>query len=244
MMMLLRSPMARSKTICGRIYLPSQADIERYWHLGSRNSNPFPRRYNVSPSQGNPSLYVPVIRAREDRNPELAMVQWWLLPWFSETPTCKYASFNARMESVAKAAAFRDPFKHRRCLVPVLGYYEWQSSPKGKLPWLIQSAKGELMHLAGLWDRWRKQDQVIESMTIIVGPANEAVKAIHDRQPIVIPPEIHGAWLDRKLNDPKQVMELLQPGPEDAVKFYRVGTGVNNSKNEGEQLVEEITLEF
>jgi putative SOS response-associated peptidase YedK len=164
-------PGARPSAV--NIYIPSEAEIERYWHIGSCNSNPS-RRYNVSPSQGNPSLYVPVIRSGRDSRPELAMVQWWLLPWFSKEPRCQYTSFNARIESLGKAPAFRDPFKHRRCLVPVLGYYEWQQSPRGRLPWLIQSVDGELMHLAGLWDRWHKEDKD-ESMTI-VGPANETLQ--------------------------------------------------------------------
>jgi putative SOS response-associated peptidase YedK len=226
--------------MCGRIYTPSQAEIERFWHLGPGNSNPFARRYNVAPSQGNPKLYVPVIRSGEDEKPELTQLQWWLLPFFSKEPKVKYSTFNARLETVAKSPSFREPFRKKRCLIPVLGYYEWQVSPKGKLPWLIQSANGELMHFGGLYDRWKREDQVIESCTIIVGPTCETIKSIHDRQPVIIPPEKHEAWLDRKLNDVVQVMELLQPVPEDAVKFHRVGTGVNNARNEGGELVEEV----
>jgi len=111
------------------------------------------------------------------------------------------------------------------------------------LPWLIQSAQGDLMHFAGLWDRWHKNDQVIESFTIIVGPACEAIKGIHHRQPVIVPPERQEAWLDRKLNDVDQVMGLLKPVPEDGVKFYRVSTKVNSGRSEGEELVEEVAIQ-
>jgi putative SOS response-associated peptidase YedK len=96
------------------------------------------------------------------------------------------------------------------------------------------------MHFAGLWDRWRGDERVIESFTVIVGPANRAIRQIHDRQPMVIPRDKQDAWLDRKLNDANRVMELLASAPEDALKFHRVGTAVNNSRNEGEGLVQAV----
>ena len=229
--------------MCGRIYLPSEAEIERYWHIGRDSSNPFPARYNVSPAQGNPRLYVPVIRSGEDSKPELAMLQWWLLPWFSKEPKCHYSTFNARIETVAKSASFRDSFKRKRCLVPVLGYFEWQQSPKGMLPWLIQASDRQLMHFAGLWDRWNREDKLIESFTIIVRPANEAIKRIHDRQPVIVPPERQEAWLDRKVNDVDQVMELLKPVDGEMLKFYRVSTKVNSGRSEGSELIEPLESE-
>ncbi len=143
---------------------------------------------------------------------------------------------------MAKMASFKDSFKSRRCLVPVLGYYEWQHTPRGKLPWLIQANDGQLMHFAGLWDRRHKNNQLIESFSIIVGPASEAIKGIHDRQPVIIPPEQQEAWLDRKLNDADQVMELLKPR-DDVLKFYRVSTRVNSGRAEGRQLIEPIEAE-
>ncbi len=222
--------------MCGRIYVPSEAEIERYWHLGRSDGSPFPRRYNVAPGQGNADLHVPVIRAGES-GPELARMQWWLLPWFSKEPRCQYSTFNARIETVARASAFRDPFVRRRCLVPVLGYYEWQHGGRTKIPWLIQPADRQLMHFAGLWDRWRKDDRVIESFSIIVGPAGTAVESIHDRQPVILPPERFGTWLDRELTATARVMELLQ-GTGTVLECHRVSARVNDAKNDDATLIE------
>lgn len=226
--------------MCGRYVSPEQAFIERAWHIGRGNSNPFPRRYNVAPQQGNPAMHVPVIRLGEDDEPQLALMQWWLLPSWSKEQRIRNATFNARVETVATLASFREPFQRQRCLVPALGWYEWQELPTGNLPWHFRSATGELLHFAGLWDHWRSRDGsvVIESCSIVIGPANAAIAPIHDRNPFLIPPAHHEAWMDRGLTDPDKVMQLLQPTPPGAVVFHRVSHRVNNARNEGPELIE------
>ena len=120
----------------------------------------FSAHYNVVPQQGNPERYIPIIRDQEDGTAEAVKVQWWLLPFWSKEPRVKYSTFNARVETVAKAASFRDPFKRRRCLIPAAGWYEWQETPTGKQPWYIHSANSEVSMLAGLWDRWEKDGPI------------------------------------------------------------------------------------
>ena len=172
--------------MCGRYVSPDQAAIERQWHIGRHNPpklfDPFPARYNVAPQRGNPANYIPVVRQAEDGALELALLQWWLLPFWSKEPRIKYSTFNARVETVAKAASFREPLKRRRCIIPALGWYEWQELPTGNLPWYLHGAKGEVLAFAGLWDRWESGAEVIESCSIIVGPANKVFANIHDRQ--------------------------------------------------------------
>lgn len=226
--------------MCGRIYTPSEAAIERFWRLNRANSNPFPKRFNVAPQQGRPDKYIPAIRAGQDDQPEFVMLQWWLLPFWSKQPTIKYTTFNARIETVASAPSFREPFRKRRCLIPVLGWYEWKELPTGNLPWFFHPANGEIVHLAGLWDSWKGEDQVIESCSIVIGPANRVIEPIHDRNPFVILPDRFDAWLDPKFTDPKKVLELLQPFPEESIKFHRVSTKVNNARNEVEELTAPI----
>jgi putative SOS response-associated peptidase YedK len=125
--------------MCGRYVSPDQAAIERRWHIGRHNQpslpEPFTARYNVAPQQGNPSNYIPVVRQADDGALELVRLQWWLLSSWAKEPRIKYSTFNARIETMAKAASFRDPLKRRRCIVPALGWYEWQELPPGKLPW-------------------------------------------------------------------------------------------------------------
>jgi len=230
--------------MCGRYVSPEQAAIERQWHFGRNNqpgiAGPFAARYNVAPQQGNASNYVPVVRQAEDGAPELVRLQWWLLPSWSKSPRIKYSTFNARVETVANAASFRDPLKRRRCIVPALGWYEWQELHSGNLPWYLRGASGELLALAGLWDRWQGGEEVIESCSIVVGPANRAFGEIHARMPFALSPERAARWLDRKLTDADKALELLQPNAEDAIAFHRVGSRVSNARNQGADLIEAI----
>jgi putative SOS response-associated peptidase YedK len=223
--------------MCGRYVSPEQAAIERQWHIGPGNSNPFAARYNVAPQQGNPANSVPVVRQAEDGELELVRLQWWLLPFWSKEPRIKYSTFNARVETVVKAASFREPLKRRRCIIPALGWYEWQELPPGKLPWFLHGAKGEILAFAGLWDRWEREAEVIESCSIIVGPANKSFEKIHDRMPFVLSSDRAEQWLDRRLTDAGKAMELLQPNPDDAIAFHRVGIRVSNARNQGPELI-------
>jgi putative SOS response-associated peptidase YedK len=138
---------------------------------------------------------------------------------------------------MVKAASFRDPLKRRRCIIPALGWYEWQDLPSGKVPWYLHGPKGELLAFAGLWDRWEGGAEVIESCSIVVGEANKAFEKIHDRMPFVLSPERAEQWLDRKLTDAGRAMELLQPNPDDAIAFYRVSASVSNARNQGADLI-------
>ena len=229
--------------MCGRYVTPDQAAAERAWHLG-RQRNPlaqiFSPLYNVAPQQGNPERYFPVIRNREDGTAEAVKLQWWLLPFWTKESRIKYSTFNARVETVAKAASFREPFKQRRCLIAAAGWYEWQETPAGKQPWFIHPANGEAAMLAGLWDRWEGRGKVIESCSIVIGEANKAISSFHDRSPFVLTPDRYDPWLDRGVTDAEQVMKLLQPIPDDALAFHRVSTRVRSANNQGPELTEPI----
>jgi putative SOS response-associated peptidase YedK len=121
-----------------------------------------------------------------------------------------------------------------------MGWYEWQELPTGNLPWYLHGARDELLAIAGLWDRWEGGGNVIESCSIIVGPANEAFGKIHDRMPFALPPDRAEQWLDRTQTDASKAMALLQPNPDDSIAFHRVHTGVSNARNQGANLIEAI----
>ncbi len=237
--------------MCGRFVPPDEAAIEAFWHIGRHNwRSPFAQtrnergvrnaRFNVAPQQGNPRNHIPVIRADSDGMLELTDMQWWLLPHWSKESRVKYSTFNARLEGVATSSSFRDPFKRRRCIIPARGWYEWQSLPAGKQPWYLHAANGDLLAFAGLWDRWEREGQVIESCTIIVGEANNAVRQIHDRMPLVMPSERQAAWLAPDLTDAGEVRALLQPVPDDAIACHRVSTKVGNVANDSPELIEPL----
>ena len=141
--------------MCGRYVLKrppppiSEEEFHQYWEWLKDERE----RYNIASSQGNPEFYVPIIRNTRENKPELAHVQWWLLPYWSKTPRVRYTTFNARAEEVATKPAFRGPLSRRRCLVPASGWYEWEEQPRPpNLPWYIYPPDGRGVMFAGLWD--------------------------------------------------------------------------------------------
>lgn len=211
--------------MCGRYVSPDQAAIERHYQLGQGRGDPFPARYNVTPQQGNPRAYVPVIRHNANGETELANLQWWLLPYWSKESRVKFSTFNARTDKVVNAASYRVPFRKRRCLIPALGWFEWQASPQGKLKWWLHRSGRGILSFAGLWDRWHRGDEIIESCTIIVGAANAAMRHVHDRMPVIIEPKDETFWLDTNIEATQALESLLTPPPDDAITAHRVRSG-------------------
>jgi putative SOS response-associated peptidase YedK len=211
--------------MCGRFASPEEKAIAQRWNLGRDKSNPYPpfaARYNVTPQQGNPAAFVPVIRYGADGEPELAMMQWWLLPHWSKTSRIEFSTFNARTDKVSSAASYRVPFRKRRCLIPALGWFEWQATPQGKLKWWLHRQDQGIVSFAGLWDRWHRGDEVIESCTIIVGETNAAMRHVHDRMPVIIKSEDEAFWLDTKIDATQALETLLTPPPDDAISAHTV----------------------
>jgi putative SOS response-associated peptidase YedK len=113
-------------------------------------------RFNVAPSQP-----VPVIRTRPDGAREVVSMRRGLVPHWSTGP--RPSGFvNARAETAPAKPAFRDPFRHRRCLVPVGGFYEWEKRGKARQPYFFTSTDGSPLVFAGLWDRWEGSDGAVE----------------------------------------------------------------------------------
>ncbi len=90
---------------------------------------------------------------------------------------------------------------------------------------------------AGLWDRWEGQEKMIESCTIIVTDANEAVGAIHDRMPVILEPADYGHWLDPTVNDISMVKPLLRSWRRNNLVLHPVSKNVNSVKNDYAELI-------
>jgi putative SOS response-associated peptidase YedK len=138
------------------------------------------------------------------------------------------ATFNARAETVETKPFFRDAFKRNRCLIPVSGYYEWQTTPGGKQPWYFTAADGSpLLTAAGLWDEWkdRATGEVLKSCTMIITEPNDFVAEVHDRMPVLLTPEQFTPWLNREAG-----AEYLKPAPNDYLQRWPVSKRVNSSK--------------
>ncbi len=147
-----------------------------------------------------PSQLVPAVRAT-DEGCELVLLKWGLIPSWSKDAKIGQKLANARSETVAEKPSFRSAFKHRRCLIPASGFYEWQKRGTGrKQPFFISLRDGEPFSFAGLWECWHSSEgEVVESCTILTTTANEVMQPIHERMPVILGPSAEEQWLDRAL---------------------------------------------
>lgn len=171
--------------MCGRFVDPNmRADgLDTSW----LKINPFPRRWNVKPTQ---EILIAA------KNPlEAMMARWGLIPsWFDgvEAKDWKAATINARIEEAQDKPTYRSVWRHGRCLIPVGGYYEWRGEKGAKQPYYFQPAGNEaILWIAGLASRW----QDLLTCTMMTRAANASVQPIHDRMPVVLDTEEQAAWL-------------------------------------------------
>lgn len=233
--------------MCGRYTLATPvAELSRIFGF-SELPNLAPR-YNIAPTQE-----IAAVRLlRDEERRELVLMRWGLVPYWADDPSIGSRMINARSESVADKPAFRSAFARRRCLVLVDGFYEWQQHgvPKGgkKQPYRIRRRDGQPFAFAGLWESWKgpkggpELDQPLETATIVTTDANEVLKPLHHRMPVILAPEDYDAWMNPET--PKDAAEaLLRPCPEDWLEAYPVSTRVNNVRNEDASLVEPVRLQ-
>ena len=194
-------------------------------------------RYNIAPTQD----VAAVRRAAGSADRELAMLRWGLVPSWAKDIAIGARMINARAETLAEKPSFRSAFKSRRCLIVADGFYEWQKQPKGpKQPFLIGLKDGEPFAFAGLWERWEKSpdDKPVESCTIVTTEANDLLKPIHDRMPVILAPDDYDAWLDVAGNSPDKARALLQPFPSERMAMSSVSTRVNSVRNDDPTCIE------
>ena len=181
-----------------------------------------PARYNICPTDT-----IDTVVARNGKR-ELAPMRWGLVPsWWKKKAKETPATFNARAETVAEKAMFRDAFKRRRCLIPASGYYEWQVTPTGKQPYYYTARDGSPLTIAGLWDEWKdiETGEALKSCTMIITTANEFVSKIHDRMPVLLQPKDFDAWLTCHAGT-----ERLRPAANDYLQMWPVSRRVNSSR--------------
>ncbi|NNE73790.1 MAG: SOS response-associated peptidase [Acidimicrobiales bacterium] len=250
--------------MCGRYVSSSPPDeIARYFGveaLGEKlleanngTEEGLAPRYNVAPS-----AQVPVVRVKEARR-ELDLLHWGLVPFWAKDLRIGNKMINARSETVAEKNAFKRPLKRRRCIVPVDGFYEWEtlttpeqggggagvgkkSSKPKKQPWYITRVDGDVFAIAGLWETWRGPDrddsEHVESCTMLTGPPNDKMATIHHRMPVVLPPDAWERWLDPDYQDVDELQRLFVAAPSELITMHRVSPEVNNARNRGPQLIE------
>lgn len=223
--------------MCGRfIQRYTWHDVQDLYELTGAPRN-LQAHYNVAPTDT-----VEVVRPADTGANHLVPMRWGLVPWWwkkalKDVP----AAFNARAETIADKPMFRDSFKHRRCIVPASGYYEWKSTASGKQPYLISAADGGVLSIAGLWDKWRNREtgETVISCTIIVTDANPFTRDIHDRMPALLDKAAIKPWLSGAAG-----AQLLKPAPEGFLRMWPVSRRVNRtgSGDDDPTLMDEVAV--
>jgi putative SOS response-associated peptidase YedK len=190
-------------------------------------------RFNVAPTDE-----AAVVVQKDDRR-AVVRYRWGLVPAWSDDPRIASRTFNARAETVATSPVFRDAFRRRRCLVPVDGFYEWLREGSKRQPMRIFDPDERPLALAGLWTgrqdpesgEWRR------TFTIVTTAPNDFMAAIHDRMPVIVPPDRWSRWLDPSPAEPGELRALLEPSDDWRLEAYPVPPLVNNVRNDGPELI-------
>jgi putative SOS response-associated peptidase YedK len=170
------------------------------------------------------------------------MMRWGLLPYWAKDEKISYSTFNARAEEFTTEPALRDAWNRgQRCLVVTDGFYEWKKlDEKGKVkqPYAIGMADGGHMVMAGLWALWKdpKSGDEIQSCTILTTSSNGTMGELHDRMPVILAESDWAKWLGEEPATEEELLALLKPCPEEALKAWQVDKAVGNVRNKGAEL--------
>lgn len=224
--------------------------MEREWHVGRDNGNPFARRFNVLPTST-----VPMLRRDRDSG-DIALVgaRWGLIPHWWKGAKLPTFTINARTEEAAAKPMWRHAWRHARCLVPAEGWYEWRALEQVnretgevksyKQPFYIHRADAHPFCFAGLMAYWEAPDSndSILSCAILTKAADGPATEVHDRMPVVLPAQTFDEWTDPALTDAARVQSLVAEAAQSDFTYHTVSTRVNSSRNEGPELIEPVTI--
>lgn len=218
--------------MCGRYALGTSNLKKRFGILGESPS--FEVSYNISPSTYNPV----VVRNSPDK---VVMMKWGLVPFWAKDPKIGFGLINARSEGIEDRPVFRKPVRSQRCLVPATGFFEWKKlkleKKEEKIPFYIILKDQEIISFAGIYDIWRDTEgKEIYSYAIITTSANEIMRDIHDRMPVILDKDAEDRYLDKETGL-SEVLNLLKPFDSKQMKSYPVSKSVNYPGNDSITLI-------
>ena len=235
--------------MCGRYALNiSGDDLAIEFAAGVKDAGDTPSNWNISPT-----TVIPFISSDDEKGIERSIqtARWGLIPSWAKDASRQANAINARVESIAEKPTFKSAFKSRRCLIPVTGYYEWATELgkyKPKQPFYISHKEKQSLAIAGLYETWINPatNSPITTAAIITREAAGIVAPIHHRMPVILPKDLWSAWLSNKSLTPDETEHYLNMinlnQPDEALTFWPVSDEVNNARNTGAQLAQEIAL--
>ena len=221
---------------------------------------PFAQRWNITPQSAVPVVF----ETRPDDGAVervCELMRWGLVPHWARDIRLGAKLNNARSETLTDKPSFRQALRRRRCILPASGFYEWQAAAgadgkPAKQPWYICPTGQPLFAFAGLFEAWRVPPAAdgesnaapdmrstpggdwLLSCCIVTADANPLMAPIHDRMPLILPPEAWAAWLARDQTDPAALAPLLQAMPDaNAMQAWPVARGVGRASADGPGLI-------
>jgi len=195
---------------------------------------PFEPSWNVSPQQWVPVITETGVHNESEVPRHMRLMRWGLRPsWAKASPR---EPINARCETAHEKPMFRNAWKQRRGIIPVDGWYEWMTTTQGKTPWYHYSMNGSTSYVAVIWESWNKEDSALESFAILTTSANDDCSEVHTRMPVLIEPNNLASWFDGTL--------IIQQHPRGRIDLHPVSRRVNDSGNDGPELIETIPRLF
>ena len=224
--------------MCGRFVQSRDAgDYGAYFSVDVVKTDVVVRSWNVAPTK---RVYAV---AEHGGQRQLGTFEWGLVPSWAKDRKIGARLINARVETLAEKPSFRDSFRSRRCIIPADGFYEWEKRPEGKLPHYIHAPDDHPLALAGLWSSWKDTEtgEHLRTCTIVTGMPSDVVAPIHDRMPVILPPDAWDAWLDPDLQDTEQVRDIVERLPVPDLAEHPVSTLVNRPANDAPELIAPLT---
>jgi putative SOS response-associated peptidase YedK len=222
--------------MCGRFTLTIDPDHLQEAFPWADIPDDIAPRYNIAPSQ-------PVAVIPNTGDNKLSMYKWGLIPSWAKDLAIGDRMINARAETLAEKPSFRNAYRRRRCLILADGFYEWKQIPgaKSKQPVYIRLETGRPFAFAGLWEIWNSPDgSEIRSCTIITTQPNSLMEPIHNRMPVILPPDGYRQWLATEDRQPAQLNDLLIPYPPDEMIAFPVSRMVNTPQSDTPDLIQPV----
>jgi putative SOS response-associated peptidase YedK len=194
-------------------------------------------RYNIAPTQDVLAVY----ESPDGR--EMTFYKWGLVPSWAKDVSVGAKLINARSETVTEKPSFREAFKKRRCIIPADGFYEWRREGSRKQPYFFRMRDERPFGFAGLWERWEGEGgRAINSCAILTTEANDVLRPVHDRMPVILHPEDYELWLGAGLRELDLVKEVLRPYPAEEMVGHPVSAAINSPRNQGAESIEQAPV--
>jgi len=219
--------------MCGRFSLTrGDRDIEE--EFGARPPQGYRPRYNIAPTQE-------VLVLTNEGGRRIEVMRWGLVPSWAADAKLSEGFINARAETIFERPSFRAAARERRCLILADGFYEWQKGPKGKTPFYIRLRSRRPFGLAGIWEEWTSPEgHKLKTCAIVTIEANELLRPIHSRMPVIVPKELEDLWLDPGVRRQAELAPVLRPYPASEMEAYRVGRFVSSPANDRPKCIEPL----